>query len=523
MSKLTIRGLPQSLARDGWWLSDLSETTPPKVPNSSRAGGAQDSAPSLLVFLLVVCVVITDVLFWKQPVGISLIVFSATLTAVALLNLRPDFSRKEWTLAGALWIAAALPMVEYLQTTSVLFLMCGHFGVLIWSLARSEKRPVLQSALSVPAAFLSFMSSMLRSLGSKSRGISLKQQTLVEWSLPAIVGAVFLVLLVGANPVFEQWASDLGNLTPETVLRWAFWGAAAALILPFVLFKTFASYVNSVPDRTIVHPKLQSKFINARAIVNSLIVFNVMFLLQNLSDIAILFGGASLPEGMTYATYAHRGAYPLMATSILAGLFALISRPFVAESKLLKSLLLIWIVQNVILVGAALLRLDLYVDAYGLTYLRLRAGIGMCLVVIGMVLLVWQLHRKKSNTWLTRVFSVIVVTIFYAGSFVNFSNVVAAENLSREGQKLDTEYLCRDTKDGMKAITDYTTQTNRKPCGVWPLTHEFATQNWRGWSYRSARLAAYQATYREIYEGEGTWIVTPQRRGHNTSATEIAR
>ena len=46
----------------------------------------------------------------------------------------------------------------------------------------------------------------------------------------------------------------------------------------------------------------------------SLILFNALFALQTVLDLTYLWGGASLPDGMSHAEYAHRGAYPLIAT-----------------------------------------------------------------------------------------------------------------------------------------------------------------------------------------------------------------
>lgn len=70
---------------------------------------------------------------------------------------------------------------------------------------------------------------------------------------------------------------------------------------------------------------------------------------------------------MSHAEYAHRGAYPLLATAMLAGSFAMAARPFWAEHRLIRPLLLFWLAQNLALCGAAALRLDLYIAAYGQT------------------------------------------------------------------------------------------------------------------------------------------------------------
>ena len=54
-------------------------------------------------------------------------------------------------------------------------------------------------------------------------------------------------------------------------------------------------------------------------------LFQAVFALQNGLDLAFLWSGAPLPDGMTLAEYAHRGAYPLIATALLAGLFVLVT------------------------------------------------------------------------------------------------------------------------------------------------------------------------------------------------------
>jgi hypothetical protein len=200
---------------------------------------------------------------------------------------------------------------------------------------------------------------------------------------------------------------------------------------------------------------------------------------------------------MTYATYAHSGAYPLMATSILAGLFALVSRRFTISSSLIKILLLTWIAQNIVLLGSAFFRLDLYVDVYGLTYLRLRVSIGMFLVFAVMALLIWQLWKSKSNAWLTASFSAVVIFVFYTCSFVNFGYVIASENLSRDYREPDAYYLCRYVKSGTKAFLEHYSTSGTQICHEYSKNMKAPSDNWRAWSYRSARLETYRLTYLE--------------------------
>ena len=104
----------------------------------------------------------------------------------------------------------------------------------------------------------------------------------------------------------------------------------------------------------------------------SLVVFNGLFALQNGLDLAFLWSGAPLPEGVSFAEYAHRGAYLLIVTALLAGAFVLaFLRPGAAQSRAVRWLVIAWFGQNLMMVASSALRTLDYVAAYGLTQLRI--------------------------------------------------------------------------------------------------------------------------------------------------------
>ncbi len=495
MSDLVIRGLPKSLAHDGWWLEDSVDRLVEPSPQSYKSALEKTNLPWIMT--LGILVVLADFLFWEYSVGISLIVFSAALSSAALVSLRPVLSRTEWSTLAAAWCALALPIVEFYQALSILFLVVGHTGLLIWCAKRSNSTSTLRMVLRFPFAMTAFVVvaciKLLNQLLNKPATVG--PSNVLSWVMPLGFGTIFFLLFLGANPVFERMINGLNDvrIDQDTSRRVAFWIVMSAIILPFVMFKTFQARLK--PLFSFKTPSFDGAIVNAKSVTNSLMLFNAMFFLQNLSDIAILWGGAELPEGMTYATYAHRGAYPLMWTSVLAGIFALLSRPFTDGSTYLKGLLLIWVVQNVVLLGSALMRLDLYIDVYGLTYLRVRVAIGMLLVMVGMVLMVWQLWRAKSSLWLTQVFGCFAVGVFYICCFVNFGFFIASTNLENAQTRLDTYYLCNHTPSGVKALYHHVEMTGDKPCNWSPAAWSFDNETWRDWSIRGERLEHYRGLY----------------------------
>nr|WP_280526934.1 ATP-binding protein [Rhizobium ruizarguesonis] len=60
------------------------------------------------------------------------------------------------------------------------------------------------------------------------------------------------------------------------------------------------------------------------SLLRSPLLFNALFAVQTLLDLVYLWGGADLPDHMSHAEYAHRGAYPLIATALLAAGFILV-------------------------------------------------------------------------------------------------------------------------------------------------------------------------------------------------------
>ena len=64
-------------------------------------------------------------------------------------------------------------------------------------------------------------------------------------------------------------------------------------------------------------------FFGFTTILRSLILFNLLFAVQTALDVIYLWGNAKLPDDITYASYAHRGAYPLILTALLAAGFVL--------------------------------------------------------------------------------------------------------------------------------------------------------------------------------------------------------
>lgn len=477
MADWVIRGVPRGLERDMWWMAGAADV-PPEPPQ--RKPVWRDERGGGRIAALVGLIALADWLFFGHSPGLSLAVFAGVLLAAVML-LSPG---RERVRPALLLGVASLPVVEHVQALSLAFLGLGVIGSVLWAAGGTE-------AMGQRAARLLsdlWLRGIRDGIGlgmdlSQSATLGDYRRHLRAWAFP-LGGALLLsALLIEANPVLGDIAFRLSrfDIGIETVERLFFWTGAALIIWPLI------APMRAPGDVSFGLPAPKGP--GAASVARGLVMFNLILAVQTLMDAIYLWGGATLPEGMTAAEYAHRGAYPLLVTALLAGAFALSARPFAAEDLRLRGLLLLWLAQNVALTLSALLRLDLYVDAFGLTYLRVHAGIWMVLVAAGLGLTAWQVWRGLPNRWLLVRAGGLAAGTLYFCAFVNFAGLIAAENLSRP-ERLDAVYVCAL---GPMAAAEVAGSGLALPCS----TGVAQIEGWRDWGFRAWRVNRYLETLAE--------------------------
>ncbi|AYG68445.1 MULTISPECIES: DUF4173 domain-containing protein [unclassified Rhizobium] len=474
------------------------------------ANSASNSNRKFLILLALV--VFADFLLFEREPGLNLFLF-ANIVATALLIC----SRKSLSLSKAaglllLGFAASIPLIETLSwmgvTVCLLALACVSLGAGGLIPRQWTRLPLvlLRFLLDVPARpFRRVSYRWLQHLQKpSSQGV---RHHLRGWIMPLGFAAGFLALFAMANPLIDKTlrSIDLTFLLQLLNLwRIGFWLVVAAFV-SLLLYPRLARrrpHRREMPD---IVAGTEDGLFGHGALLRSLLVFNVLFAVQTLLDLTYLWGGASLPDGMTHAEYAHRGAYPLMITAILAAVFVLVAMRRGGQgdgSALLRGLVHLWIAQNILLCLSSILRLDLYVEVYSLTELRVAAGLWMGLVAIGLFLILLRILLHRSNEWLTALSSVTLVITLYAAAladipaFIARFNVAHSREISGEGIVLDLDYLAVLGPAAIPSLDTYLAALPadgnvRRVREVLRWQHEARSLDWRSWTYRAARLDDY--------------------------------
>lgn len=483
MKTFLIRGVPLAMQRDGWWLN-----APPPADRPPVTGGKIDPlswAPALLIPLIA----LGDVLVWQVLPGLSLAVFGMALVMAALWIAGARVSGQRQALVAGGSLLALLPLVELVQPLSLLIAVAGVSAMLALlaglkpiELARGVLRlwPMGVRQTVVDAQ-------QLVELKGKARLGDLAARLVMQWLMPLILGLLFAGLLLAANPIADRWvgqALDFDLSLPEGG-RVGFWLCLIPLIWTVLSLPRMQERLRAVSSKPTRMGPARQGFINPGSVTRALVLFNAVFAVQTVMDVIYLYGGVGLPEGITYAEYAHRGAYPLVVTALLAGAFALLTRRWVQGDVRLRVLLMLWVAQNVALVVSSLVRLELYVEVYGLTHLRMAAAIWMGLVAGGLMLILWQVWQRRDNGWLMLRAGAMATVVLYACCWVSFDATIARYNLSHEVES-DRRFLCRLGDSAKPIILAHDLQHNIRTCAM-RQSRITTPQDWREWGFRNWR------------------------------------
>jgi hypothetical protein len=405
------------------------------------------------VFFAVLLVILADVLLFESGFGSVLGIFALAWGALSF-----SAQRSSWRKPASLIAFALAALFGGILTYDpsflgwVLFCTMLTLAVLLPQIEAAGdgwywfKRLAFHAA-GAPFAPLFDLNRLSRARRRPGKRTSIAR-LLPNLVLPLAGTAMFLGLFALANPIIAEFLDSiqLGSLTENDVVRAFFWGAIFILVWstlrPWRTKHLFNQLVDSEPGRI--------PGVTVASVTISLALFNLLFALQNGMDLIYIWGDVRLPEAFTLAEYAHRGAYPLIGTALLAGLFVLVTthpKSEMAGNGLIRLLIILWIAQNLFLVASTVERTLLYIDSYSLTRLRIAALLWMGLVGIGLVLVTWRMLRGNGIAWLVNGNILAALAVLGACTYVDLGEIAArwnvrhAQEVGGEGVHLDLCYL----------------------------------------------------------------------------------
>ncbi|MFE1895032.1 DUF4173 domain-containing protein [Streptomyces yangpuensis] len=389
--------------------------------------------------------------------GLLLAVVPAAVAAYAAARVAGRRARP-WTLAWLIGCLAllAVPALRDSAWPSTLAVLAA---VLLGALALHGSRTwpgVFLSPLGFADSTVSGIAWVLKGLRSrggigKDRWLPVAKATAVALALLLLFGALF----ASADAAF---ADLLGGLVPDVSVE-----DGPIRFMLFVLGAVIAVAAARTAAAPLRWDRIQVAPGRPRSRIEwalPLVVLNLLFAGFNAVQLAVLFGGYDKvleSTGLTYAEYARQGFWQLLwATLLTLAVIALAlrwaPRSGAGDRRLVRVVLGILCALTLVVVAAALRRMDLYVDAYGLT--RLRVSVAAMELWLGLVIVLIMAAGVFGARWLPRAVAGSAAAVVLAFGLLSPDGMVAERNVARfeKDQKIDLAYFQSLSADAVPAL-----------------------------------------------------------------------
>ena len=251
---------------------------------------------------------------------------------------------------------------------------------------------------------------------------------------------VLITLLSSADENFANVLTKFPNMMMDihTDLIWR-------TVLILTLSMIFYTYMKIVGKRTILRPSVAMKMTpNWDSVIAStvLIFINLLYALFIAVQFNYFFSG-SLQNGLSYAEYARRGFFELLVVTVINYVVLMITIKFVKldRFKIVKILLTILIAGSGVLLLSAFVRLTLYEQVYGFTYLRVFAHAMM--IYLFVIFIFTSLKVWAERLPLPRFYLMFSLVFYVSMNIFGVDQFIVQKNMERyeETGKLDVDYL----------------------------------------------------------------------------------
>ncbi len=286
--------------------------------------------------------------------------------------------------------------------------------------------------------------------------------------------AVFTVLFASADAVFARFAGDLiswkvdldlwdvaGRSVIVASVAWAWAGlfAFGGGFLPTLVSSEAAA--GSRPAPSSGRP-LRFGGIEATTV---LVVLDLLFVAFVALQVAYLFGGLDTlaTAGLTYAEYARRGFFELVAVAVLVGALVVALDLAVgrrSRAQLAASLALLALTAVVLV--SAFVRLRLYQDAYGWTELRFVVVVAIGWLAAALAIVSGLLLTRRT-AWTLHALGILLLVTLGGMNVVGPQAFVAERNLERA---IDPSLVPPDGRTGLDVPYLYTLGDEAVPAVV---------------------------------------------------------
>jgi hypothetical protein len=167
--------------------------------------------------------------------------------------------------------------------------------------------------------------------------------------------------------------------------------------------------------------------------VGLFILLNLLILTINYLDIKYIWIDFKWNGGFL-KDMVHQGTYLLIVAVLISigiSLYYLNSNlVFLKNNKPLKNLIIIWLVQNIIMIISVAYRNSYYIKYFALAYKRIFVYYFLVACLFGIVSIIFKTIKSKNTAFLLVTNSISIYIIFLSAALINWDKIIAKYNFS---------------------------------------------------------------------------------------------
>ena len=416
-----------------------------------------------VLLMAVLLAVVFDVLFHGWHLGASVFIFFVFYYPILILNVNKgnDNSFSGWLWTGPIVFLAA----TFLIYTNDFFNFFNSLAILILLMIQyADLHPAVQmkwyehgfpgEVLRVAADVLGRLGTVFHIIGSFLKRRSMKGRPhlrYVLWGVVISIPLLFVVisLLSSADMVFAELADNVLNIFPDFGSIEGM-GRAVVIIIFSIFFTALLATIrySEAKGKADGDAKIHARRLTCNPYLGAtvLAILNMVYLVFVTIQFSYLFAGGQLPHGMNYAEYARQGFFQLCLVALINFIILLIALrtkqgediPLRRLSRVLQTVLIVF---TGVLLFSAHLRMNMYENMYGYTYLRLLVHAFMLYLSVVFVLGLAYVWKPCLNFF--RWFILVTLLAYLGVNYLGIDRLIAAWNVDRYFAcgKIDMDYL----------------------------------------------------------------------------------
>ncbi len=408
--------------------------------------------------------IIHSVLFYRQDVGISVVLFSISVIIGLYIALNKNGkikNKKALILSIPIILLSSTYFIFNNQIFNVLnvFVILALFAtMIIWMLNDKLKFTLLLSKIFNiiigPLEFIGETFKLVKKVFSYNKEDKNSKMVLFKRiakalliSLPILL--VVLFLLISADDSFAKIFSWISDYIVELFTSVEFLYLILRLFIIFILFIYFVSFIYNLIDEhssfNVIEKVTRPKEIKIDIFTVNVVltVLNIVYLIFSIIQVVNIIDRNS---SEVYSQSARQGFFQLMILSAINLVLVIISKINKSEksnlaNKYTKIMNILMVIFTIILIIVSFSKMNMYQEKYG--YTRLRLFVYTALVTEGLLIIPTILYILKEKINLFYSYLGIILTMYVIVNFVNIDKMIAKRNVDLyfETGKIDFEYL----------------------------------------------------------------------------------